>query len=66
MISPENIHVSNIIWNQQALFRTISVYTNRYIHAIIVKMDMHLKEGKEEYMRRFGGKEGRNDIIHDS
>lgn len=32
--SPENIHITCKIWNQQLIFRNIYVDTNSYTHAI--------------------------------
>ena len=52
MVSPENIHTSNIIQTEQVIFRNIYVYTCTYIyteayHAYMHAITINEKEGHE-------------------
>lgn len=59
IVSPGNIHESSITQTDQAIFRDIcSTYT--FIHAATTgeKEDMNFKAIREDYMTKFGGREG--------
>ena len=57
VVSPENIHISNIIQTEQVLVE------NADMHAIIMKEDMNLKESKEGQRGGLGGRKGKGDDI---
>lgn len=59
MVSAENVHTSNIIWTGQVTFGNTYVYTYTYMHEIMGKEAMNLQEGKEGYMKKFGGRKGK-------
>lgn len=59
VVSPGNIRESRITQTDQAIFRDIcSTYT--FIHAATTgeKKDMNFKAIREDYMTKFGGREG--------
>lgn len=57
MVISENIHTSNIIQTEQAVFRNICVYnTHTYIYVYVITMEkeaMDFKESKEGYIGGF-------------
>ena len=54
MISPENIHTSNITQIEQVILRNIFVYMYTYMHVTtILKNAMNLKGSKEMCMKWF-------------
>lgn len=65
MVSPENTHTSNNIWAQQATFRNMHIYANIYVHSItLMKTEaINLKDGGEEYMGWFGGRNRKGAIF---
>lgn len=59
MVSPENIHASNIIQTEQVTFKDMYVYTHTHQQSI-EKEFMNSKESKDEYIGGVKGeKEGR-------
>lgn len=63
MISPQNMHGSEIIWNEQFIFRNVSVYT--YAHVMTInekKKAVYLKENGKEYARRLLGRKEKGEM----
>lgn len=48
MLSPENEYIINIIWTKKIKSRTMYVYA--YMHAMIAKEAMKLKESMEGFV----------------
>lgn len=60
VVSPKNIHMSNIILTEQIIFRNMCVQAYTYTHVTIIKKGaMSLKENKKEYMGGTAGKNGK-------
>lgn len=62
ILSPESIHISNIILTEQVLVRTIYVYMNAYMHVITISR----KRGHEfdrEGEWHVGGRKGEGEIL---
>jgi hypothetical protein len=63
IISPENIHASNILQTEQVIHKNIYVHVHVHETAIKENETMNLKEGKEGYMRGFGGRKGEGKVM---
>lgn len=59
MVSPENIHTSNIIWAEQVIFRDICVYTT----TLSEKEAKILKKNMEGYKETSGGRKGKGEML---
>lgn len=55
MVSPKNMHISNIKQTEQVLLSNTYVYTYSYNHVITNNKKGHeFKESKEKYIGNFG------------